>query len=87
MPANAQNVGITSVSTESRVFKPAKEFSSRAHVKLLAEYKKLYTSTLLQCIGSPDRIRIGSDDWEVSKVEDFSYGNYYKVTLCKVSDL
>jgi acetyl-CoA synthetase len=50
MPANAQNVGITSVSTESRVFKPAKEFSSRAHVKSLAEYKKLYN----QSIRSPE---------------------------------
>jgi acetyl-CoA synthetase len=50
MPANAQNVGITSVSTESRVFKPTKEFSSRAHVKSLAEYKKLYN----QSIRSPE---------------------------------
>ena len=46
MPAKDQSVGITSVSTESRVFKPSPEFSKRAHVKSLAEYRKLYNESI-----------------------------------------
>jgi acetyl-CoA synthetase len=46
MPANEIPVGITSVSTEKRVFKPAKEFSARAQVRSLAEYKKLYNESV-----------------------------------------
>jgi len=42
MPANDKPVGITSVSTEKRVFKPARTFSERARVRSLAEYQKLY---------------------------------------------
>src|SRR5690348_4535421 len=46
MPANNQSVGITSVSTEKRVFKPAKEFSRAAHVRSLADYRKLYNESI-----------------------------------------
>src|ERR1700742_1380980 len=46
MPANDKQVGITSVSTEKRVFKPAKSFSERAHVRSLAQYKKLYNESV-----------------------------------------
>jgi acetyl-CoA synthetase len=46
MPANEIPVGITSVSTEKRVFKPAKTFSARARVRSLAEYKKLYNESI-----------------------------------------
>src|SRR4029077_16675226 len=35
-------VGITSVSTEKRVFKPSKVFSARARIQSLAQYRKLY---------------------------------------------
>src|SRR3954465_3711239 len=45
MPANETLVGITSVSTEKRVFKPAKTFSARARIRSLAEYKKLYNES------------------------------------------
>src|SRR3954462_3611980 len=46
MPANDKLVGITSVSTEKRVFKPAKTFSERARVRSLAQYKKLYNESV-----------------------------------------
>src|SRR6185295_2627895 len=46
MPANDQPVGITSVSTEKRVFKPAKEFSRAAQVRSLADYRKLYNESI-----------------------------------------
>ena len=42
---------ITSLSTESRVFPPAKEFSKRAHIKTLAQYRDLY----MESLRSPDR--------------------------------
>ena len=51
MPANEIPVGITSVSTEKRVFKPAKTFSARARIRSLAEYKKLYNES----VRSPDK--------------------------------
>ncbi|HEX4265248.1 MAG TPA: acetate--CoA ligase [Verrucomicrobiae bacterium] len=46
MPANDKPVGITSVSTEKRVFKPAKSFSERARVRSLAQYLKLYRESV-----------------------------------------
>ena len=51
MPATEIPVGITSVSTEKRVFKPAKTFSARARVRSLAEYKKLYNES----VRAPDK--------------------------------
>src|SRR4029079_19065818 len=42
MPVNDKSEGILSVSTEKRVFKPAKSFSERARVGSLAAYQKLY---------------------------------------------
>ena len=42
---------ITSFSTENRVFKPAPEFSSQAHIGSLAAYKKLWTES----VKSPDK--------------------------------
>ena len=47
----AQTANITSVLQEARVFKPSKEFSKQAHVKSLAEYRKLYR----QSIRSPEK--------------------------------
>jgi acetyl-CoA synthetase len=46
MPANDKPEGIISVSTEKRVFKPAKAFSERANLRSLAEYKKLYNESV-----------------------------------------
>jgi len=46
MPANDTPVGITSVSTEKRVFKPSKAFSQRALVGSLAQYLKLYRESV-----------------------------------------
>ena len=51
MPANNAPVGITSVSTEKRVFKPAKTFSAQAHVRSLAQYQKMYNES----VRSPDK--------------------------------
>src|SRR5712671_4631560 len=39
-------IGITSVSTENRVFAPPKEFSKHAHIKSLAQYRKLYNESI-----------------------------------------
>ncbi|MCX6894508.1 MAG: acetate--CoA ligase [Verrucomicrobia bacterium] len=41
----------TSLQIENRVFKPAKDFSARAHIKSFAQYKKLYNES----IKSPDK--------------------------------
>jgi acetyl-CoA synthetase len=46
MAANDKPVSITSVLHEKRVFRPRKEFSKRAHIKSLAEYKKLYNESI-----------------------------------------
>src|ERR1051325_6395946 len=46
MPANDKPVGITSVSTEKRVFKPSKNFSARARIQSLAQYRKLYDESI-----------------------------------------
>ncbi|MDX2227274.1 MAG: acetate--CoA ligase [Verrucomicrobiae bacterium] len=37
---------ITSVLTEKRLFKPSREFSARAHVKSMAQYKKMYAQSI-----------------------------------------
>ena len=50
-PAKPAALNITSVLHETRVFKPAKEFAARAHIKSLAEYRKLWTES----IKSPDK--------------------------------
>src|SRR3954463_1353003 len=46
MPPNDKPVGITSVSTEKRVFKPSKTFSARARISSLAQYFKLYNESV-----------------------------------------
>ncbi len=46
MPANDQPVGITSVSTEKRVFKPLKTFSESAHISSLAQYFRMYNESV-----------------------------------------
>ena len=51
MNDNIQAAGITSVLQETRVFPPPKEFSKRARVHSLAQYRKLYEES----IQSPDR--------------------------------
>jgi acetyl-CoA synthetase len=48
-PTPARN--ITSVLQENRVFRPAKEFAARAHIKSMAQYRKLY----LESIRSPEK--------------------------------
>src|SRR4051812_46345529 len=46
MQAKAQSGNITSVLQEARVFKPSKDFSNKAHIKSLAQYKKLYQASI-----------------------------------------
>src|SRR5215831_7629840 len=46
MSANDRPTGITSVLNESRVFKPPKAFSERAHIKSMAQYRKLYDESV-----------------------------------------
>ena len=41
-----ETVGISSFSTENRVFVPGAEFSAKARVKSLAEYRKLYKKSI-----------------------------------------
>src|SRR5256885_15392477 len=38
--------GITSVLQETRVFPPPKEFSQQAHIKSMAQYRKLYNGSI-----------------------------------------
>ncbi|MGZ4962545.1 MAG: AMP-binding protein, partial [Limisphaerales bacterium] len=45
---NAPGANITSMLQETRVFPPKKEFSSKAHIKSMAEYKKLYNESIKQ---------------------------------------
>src|SRR5437667_718458 len=51
MSHDSKPTAITSVLHEARVFQPPKEFSKRAHIKSLAQYRKLYNES----IKSPDR--------------------------------
>ena len=37
---------ITSILKENRIFKPSKEFSSKAHIKSMQEYEKLYRQSI-----------------------------------------
>src|SRR5438105_10682461 len=46
MSENNKPTAITSVLHEKRVFPPKKEFSSRAHIKSLAQYRKLYKESI-----------------------------------------
>src|SRR5215475_4042266 len=51
MAVNNKPTGITSVLHENRVFPPRKEFSEQAHIKSLAQYRKLYNES----VRSPDK--------------------------------
>src|SRR4051812_1266111 len=46
MADKVKPMGITSVLQETRVFPPPKEFSRRAHIKSMAEYRKLYQESI-----------------------------------------
>ena len=46
MAANNISANIESVSQEARVFPPPKEFARRAHLKSLAQYRKLYRESV-----------------------------------------
>jgi acetyl-CoA synthetase len=46
MSDNTRPTDITSVLHETRVFKPRKEFSEKAHIKSLAQYRKLYNESI-----------------------------------------
>jgi len=45
-PKSGGSVNITSVLQEMRVFPPPKEFSRKAHIKSLADYRKLYRESI-----------------------------------------
>src|SRR6266850_1546540 len=46
MNDNSKPIDITSVLHEERVFPPAREFSKRAHISSLAQYRKLYHESI-----------------------------------------
>src|SRR5215467_2241253 len=46
MPAEQTSTGIESVLQEKRVFKPSANFSKGAHIKSLAQYRKLYNESI-----------------------------------------
>lgn len=46
--ANAAGANITSMLHETRVFPPKKEFSAKAHIKSMAQYRKLYNESIKQ---------------------------------------
>jgi acetyl-CoA synthetase len=67
---------ITSMMDEKRTFPPSKEFSSKAHIKSLAEYKKLYERS----IKDPDGFwgeQAQNLEWfkKWDKVLDYSFGD------------
>jgi acetyl-CoA synthetase len=67
---------ITSMMEEKRSFPPSKEFSSKAHIKSLEEYKKLYTKS----IQDPDGFwgeQAQDLEWfkKWDKVLDYSFGD------------
>ena len=67
---------ITSMMEEKRVFPPRKEFSSKAHIKSLAEYKKIYERS----IKDPDGFwgeQAQNLEWfkKWDKVLDYSFGD------------
>src|SRR5215212_3003669 len=51
MTDKVTDLGITSVLQEKRVFPPPKDFSQRAHIKSMAQYRRLYNES----IRSPDK--------------------------------
>jgi acetyl-CoA synthetase len=51
----AASTNITSYLQEERVFHPSKDFSTRAHIKSMADYRKLYNES----IKSPDKFWAG----------------------------
>jgi acetyl-CoA synthetase len=46
MAVNDTSKNITSFQHENRVFRPAKEFSAGAHIKSLAQYRKIYNESI-----------------------------------------
>src|ERR1041385_7083122 len=46
MPENNKPTSITSVLIENRIFRPAKDFSRRAQIQSLAQYRKLYNESI-----------------------------------------
>src|SRR5580704_8208818 len=46
MALNDSSVNISSFQHETRVFRPSKEFSAKAHIKSLAQYRKLYAESI-----------------------------------------
>ena len=46
LPINGEQTKITSLSKEKRVFKPKEPFSHRAHIKSMAQYKKMYKESV-----------------------------------------
>ena len=61
MAAAPVSTSIESVLQENRVFNPPKEFSLRAHIKSLAEYRRLYSES----IRSPEKF------WAARAKEEF----------------
>src|ERR1043166_8692096 len=49
-------VNITSFSTEERVFPPSPEFSEKAHIRSMAEYRKMYKESISDPEGFWDRM-------------------------------
>ncbi|MGE5253182.1 MAG: acetate--CoA ligase [Planctomycetaceae bacterium] len=71
-----ENKTITSMIEEKRTFPPSKEFSYKAHIKSLAEYKKLYEKS----INEPDAFwgeQAQNLEWfkKWDKVLDYSFGD------------
>ncbi len=67
---------ITSMMEEKRVFPPAKEFSAKAHIKSLDEYRKIYQKSIQE----PDKFwgeQAQNLEWfkKWDKVLDYSFGD------------
>jgi acetyl-CoA synthetase len=71
MSTTAKPANITSVLQETRVFKPSADFSGRAHIKSLAQYRKMYDES----IKSPEKF------WERHAKAELVWAKPFKKVL------
>ena len=71
MAATDKPTNITSLSHEERLFPPAKTFSAKAHVKSMAEYRKLYNES----IKSPEKF------WGKQAKNELAWFSHWKKVL------
>ena len=79
MPSNDQPANISSFQQEKRIFPPPKEFSARAHIKSLSQYRKLYNES----IKSPEKFWAKQAKQELVWFKPWSKVLQWKVPFAK----